>query len=178
MDDIQQPRTKMESRDEENAAADHGKSLMTWEIPEFEQHERGRLWYIIAFVVVAALLVWALLNANYLFAILIIIFAITSYLQISRHPADITVRITEKGVAIGDRLYRYDTLRAFWVIYKPPVVNALYLEFKNSLRPEMSIPLKKKNPVKVREILLDYLTEDLEKEEESFSDQLRRQLKL
>lgn len=177
MDDIRQSDTKT-SHDEREPAADHGKVLMTWEIPEFEQHERGRRWYVIALIVIAALLVWAITTANYLFAILIVIFAITYYLQINRHPVDVTIQIAEKGVAIGDRLYPYEALRSFWVIYKPPEVNTLYLEFKNALRPEMSIPLKKKNPVKVREILLDYLDEDIEKEDESSSDFLRRQLKL
>lgn len=171
---MNQERSTMSDRKPEN----HGKVLMNWEIPEFEKHERGRWWFIIALLVVAALLVWAILTANYLFAILVIIFAITYYLQISREPVDVTVALTEKGVAIGDRLYPYETFRSFWVIYKPPEVNTLYLGFKNTLRPEMSIPLKKKNPVKVREILLDYLDEDVDKEDESSSDFLRRQLKL
>lgn len=178
MNEIHQPREQTSPRDEQTPTANHGKALMSWEIPEFEHHERGRRWYVVALIVIAALLIFALTSANYLFAILIIIFAITYYLQISRRPMNVTISITEKGIAIGDRLYPYDTLRSFWVIYKPPEVNTLYLEFKNTLRPEMPIPLIKKNPVKVREILLDYLEEDIEKEDESTSDYLRRQLKL
>ena len=42
----------------------------------------------------------------------------------------------------------------------------------------LSIPLEKQNPIKIRKILLKYIDEDLDKDEESFSEILGRRLKI
>ena len=54
----------------------------------------------------------------------------------------------------------------------------LYLEFKNSLRPRLTIPLEDINPVNARKILKNYLDEDLEKDTEPTSEALGRKLRL
>lgn len=157
---------------------DTGKALYRWSTKEFEEHERTIVWYSVAGIIVTALLVWSILSANYLFSIIIIITSITYYLQFSRIPRTVEVSITEKGIVIDEKLYAYESMRAFWVIYQPPTVNTLYVDFKNAFATELSIPLGRKNPVKIREILLDYMQEDLEKEDETTADYLRRALKL
>ncbi|MCH7492666.1 hypothetical protein IID19_03715, partial [Patescibacteria group bacterium] len=62
--------------------------------------------------------------------------------------------------------------------YEPPEVKNLYFDFKTGIRPSISISLESQNPVNIRKKLLEYLEEDTEKENESFSDGLSRMLKL
>jgi len=62
--------------------------------------------------------------------------------------------------------------------YEPDEAKTLFFEFKNRVRPRLSIPLENKNPLKIRAILLKYLPEDVERENEPLSEQLSRLLKL
>jgi len=51
-----------------------GEPLVSWSFPEYERHERGKWWYLLTFLALAALLVWAIVTLNYLLAIILIIF--------------------------------------------------------------------------------------------------------
>ena len=54
----------------------------------------------------------------------------------------------------------------------------LYFDFKTGIRPSLTILLGDQNPLTVRKILLEYLKEDTEKENETFTDTVSRLLKL
>ena len=45
-------------------------------------------------------------------------------------------------------------------------------------RPSVTISLENQNPLEIRQILLEYLTEDVDKENESVSDGVSRLMKL
>ena len=156
----------------------HGKTLIKWHFPEFEQPERSISWYIILFIIFAALLAYSIFTLNFLFAIIVVMVVVILFLHQRKDPLELEIKITEAGVEIGDRFYAYKELDKFFVIYEPPEISNLYLEFKGELKPDLSIPLKDQNPIKVRDILMDFLGEDVEKEEEPTSDFLTRWLKL
>ncbi len=162
----------------EETNKDYGKLLLSWEFPEFEQHQKTKSWYIWALIISGVLLIWAIATANFLFALIIIMVAAIVAISTVKKPAPMDFKIFEDGIFIGEKYYDYKKLKSFWLVYNPPEVKKLYLEFKTSIRPEISIPLKDTNPLKVRKILLEYLDEDLTKEDESTSDQIQRLLKL
>ncbi|MEK7158260.1 MAG: hypothetical protein AAB733_01660 [Patescibacteria group bacterium] len=155
-----------------------GKLLLYWKIAEFEHFERTMLWYIVAGVVTVGLLVYAILAANYLFAVIILLGAIILLYDHFRKPGKIDAEITQEGVQVGKHFHPFDTLQEFWLVYNPPESKWLYLRFKAFWHSEISIPLEHMNPLKIREILLNYLPEDVTEESESLSDVIRRSFRL
>jgi hypothetical protein len=153
--------------------------IITWNVPEFEKHERGRAWYVTAVILALLALVYSFWTANFLFVVIIVIAAVVIILNDGRNPESIKFTITGEGVIIGKKFIDYDDLKNFSLIYKPRQgVKKLYFEFKNVLRPRLSINLDNMNPLPIREILLNYLPEDLERENEPLSEQLGRLFKI
>jgi len=149
-----------------------------WKISEYRQHDRPKTWYIIAISILALLLLYAVLAANFLFAVILIISGITFAFFDRRQAPEIDFAILENGIGIGQALYSYGSFKSFWIYYEPSESKQLFFEFKNKLRPGLSIPLENKNPLKIRAILLKYLPEETTKENEPLSEQLIRLLKL
>lgn len=156
---------------------DYGKELLSWRAPEYEKQEKSRGWFITVSLIGAALVVGSIIMRNYLMIILIALFAIVIYILHKKEPLMLNIVVTNKGVKIGEKFYLYKDLDNFWIIYDPPIKT---LNFKTSRNffPEISIQIEDEDPVEIREILLSYLDEDEEKDEESTADKLTRILKI
>ncbi len=159
-------------------AKDLGKILDEWQFPEFVKYQRNRRWYIIAGISVALLLIYSAFTANILFAMIIIIASIIFIINQKRDPKMISFKISEEGIVVDETLYEWPEIKNFWIIYEPPKVKNLYFEFKSLLLPRLPIPLQDQDPIKIREVLLDYIDEDIEREGEPISDGISRTLKL
>ncbi|MBU0613502.1 hypothetical protein KKB10_05860 [Patescibacteria group bacterium] len=165
-------------KDETVPTENVGKTILQWKFPEYEEHVRGFVWYIVTGIISISLLIYAIIVSNFLFAIIIVIVDLIILIQINRKPDLIDFKITDEGVVIGTSFTPYKNISNFWIIYNPPKVKTLYINYKATIRPDITIPLENKNPLRVREVLLQYIEEDLEKEEESNSEQIRKFLKL
>ena len=166
----------MENQKEEKFEEDN--ILIDWEFPEFVKHERTKKWYIVAIIILGLCLIYAVWTKNILFAIILVLAVFISILQQFQKPHIVHAAISEDGIIVGNKLYSLDELKSFWVIYNPPLAKLLYLDFKNSFKKSLSIPLDDVDPVKVREILSQYLEEDLEREEEELGDRFAKVLKM
>ncbi|NCN25183.1 hypothetical protein COT94_03770 [Candidatus Falkowbacteria bacterium CG10_big_fil_rev_8_21_14_0_10_37_14] len=163
-----------------------GRELMTWEIPSYDQHERGLRWYIIFGVITGGLLLLSLATPNlvfnepnYLFAVMIVLVIFIFITNVFREPEMLEFTIASEGVIIGDRLYDYDELKHFCILHKPhEKLSALYFEFKNGLRPRLTVPMLGANPIQAREFLARYMTEDLERTDEPNTDFIARIFKI
>lgn len=155
-----------------------GTPAFQWMVREYEQHERPKRWYTVMGLVGALLVLFALWSTNYLFALIVILFAIILYLQQLRAPLEIPFAITDTGVIIGKKWYSYSELKGFWVIYNPPEVKNLYFGLNSFLRHRVQVPLMDYDPVAIRDYLNQFLQEDLEQEEEPFSDRVGRVFRL
>ncbi len=164
---------------------------LQWEVPEYRVPERSRNWYIIAaififlsiffsfFTISAWRLVFLGYNSNFLFVLIIIIAGAIMYINEKRAPLMVSFELGPEGIKIGSKFYDYDNLKNFCVFYKPKLgVKNLYFEFKNSARPRLSIPLRRMNALTVRNFLVRYLDEDLERSNIPLSEQLTKLLKL
>lgn len=172
------PNNSQPQRSVDPLEVDRGRILMNWTYPEFEKHERPTAWYVVAIGLGTLLLWYAITDGNFLFALIILLFALIVFTQHRNTPEDVHFSIHDAGMSIGDQFYLFRELKAFAVIYEPPHVKRLYIYPKRAiLRHEISIPLQDQNPLEVRSVLLDFIDEDLEKEEESPSDRMRRVLK-
>ena len=151
---------------------------MSWSIPEYREHERGKRWYIAAIAIGALLLLYSVLTANFLFAIILVLAMLIMAVHDRRKAPDVLFEIAEGGINIGEAHYSYSSFKSFWMYYEPSEAKTLFFEFANGARPRLSIPLQNKNPIRVRSMLLAHLPEDVERENEPLSEQLIRLLKL
>lgn len=91
----------------------------------------------------------------------------------------VTIKLGPEGIQIGRRFYDYDEIKQFCVLYKPKQsIKNLYLEFNNKMLPRLSIPLRRQDPLNVRNYLVRYLNEDLERIAPPLSEELTKLLKL
>ena len=162
-----------------NPELDFGEEMFRWEVDEFEKHVRSKTWYISAISIALILMLFSFMTTNFLFAVIVVISSLVIILHEGRLPDKVTVIITKEGVVIGKRFYDYDDLKNFAIVYKPRLATKnLYFEYKNVVRQRLSIPLKNMDPLPIRENLLKYLPENLERIEQPLSEQLARLFKL
>ena len=118
-------------------------------------------------------------SSNYLFALFIIVVMIIMIINESRPPMMINVELGPEGVKIGSRFYDYDRIKNFVVLYKPrQSLKSVYFEFKGSVQPRISLPLRRLDALTVRNFLVRYLDENLERTEMPLSERLTKWLKL
>jgi hypothetical protein len=159
-------------------ASNTGNVVFEWLIKEYEEYTRTKRWYIIAIIVGVLMVTYALFVANYLFALVIILFGIVLYMHEMQPPMDVYFAITETGIIIGKKFYRFSELSGFWMIYNPPDVKNLYFRLKNIVKFRVKIPLQNYDPRPIRDYIKQYLKEEVEHEEEPLSDRLARVFKI
>lgn len=164
---------------------------LKWQVPEYRIPERPRSWYTVALLLMTIVIFfsffaikdWRLVflgaESNFLFAIILILAAIITILNENRPPIIVDIVIDSEGVKVGSKFYDYDEFKHFSVIYKPKQsLKNLYLEFKSGIRPRLSIPLRSLDALTIRNYLVKYLDEDLERTDAPVSEQLTKLLKL
>ncbi len=165
--------------EEKHNASEIGEEIMSWQVPEYDKHERSRGWYIAASVFALLLIIYSFFSGNFLFAVIIIIVALVIILHDGQHPVKVKVSLTDEGIVVGRKFYDFDEIKDFSIIYKPRQgIKNLYFEFKNVIRPRLSLPLGNVNPLPIRKNLLKYLPEDLERTDQPLSEALAKMFKL
>lgn len=164
---------------ENSQIINYGNEIASWQVPEYEKHERTKLWYITTIVIALALLLFAFFTKNFLFAVIIITAGFITILHDGREPDLIKITVTNEGIIVGRKFYDYDEIKDFSIVYKPSQgIKNLYCEFKSAVKPRLSIPLFDMNPLQIREHLLKYLPEDLERTNQPLSEGLAKLFKL
>ena len=167
------------SPDTKEQTIDYGDEIIGWQVPEYEKHERSKSWYVIAAIIGILLLIYSFWTANFLFAVIIIITSLIIIIHDGRDPDMVNFNITDEGIIIGRKFYDYDEIKDFAIVYKPKQgVKNLYFEFKNTIKHRLSVPIQDMNPLLIRENLLKYLKEDLERTDQSTSEGIAKVLKL
>lgn len=157
-----------------------------WEIPEYIKHERTKAWYVIAGLIAlgcAAVSVftpnYVFETPNYLFLGIIILGSFIILMNDNTEPVMIPVILGDEGIQLGRKFYDYDEIKNFSIIFKPREdVKNIYLEFKSAAKPRITIALMDQDPIVVRNALLRYLAEDLERTSPPASEGLAKMLKL
>lgn len=146
--------------------------IFRWEAKEFEKITKTKEWFWAGAILGAALLIVAIIQKNFLFAIVVFLAGFLVYIYSLKEPKKISFAITNRGVVIGKRLYEYDNLKSFWIFYEPPRIKELSVESKKHFVPRIAMPLDDADPVKLREALIRFLPEV--KQEEDLSDIIAR----
>lgn len=156
----------------------HGTTLLTWQFPEFEVHERGTAWYFVMTLLGGGLLLSALFSGNFLFALILILLVMLFLFYHRRGPRTLTCTLTTQGVVIDNTFRPYKDIKEFRIVYDPPDVKKLYLFFASALQLSITVFIEDENPVQIREVLERYVAEDAENTDEPLSDIIARWLRL
>lgn len=152
--------------------------VFIWEAPAHEAVERGKRWYLYMALIALLFTGYAIYTANYLFAFIVLLTAMILTFAGSQKPEKILIQIGNNGVVYDGKLYMYDDLYDFAIIYNPPETKVLYIEPKGWAKPRLRISLEDEDPVAIRGHLKKYLEEDLDLRDEHVSDIFGRLLKL
>jgi hypothetical protein len=155
-----------------------GNIVYQWSVKEYEEHERGRRWYWVMGILAILLVAYSVFTANYIFTLIVVLFGIILYMQGAQKPIEVNFAVTETGIVLGRKYYRFSELANFWMVYNPPEVKNLYFSLNNVLKHRLQVPLLDNDPRPLKEFLNQFVQEDLEQEEEPLSDKLGRVFKL
>jgi len=156
----------------------YGEILSSWNFSEYENHLRSKGWYMLFFVIVVLLLIYALTTTNFLFAVIVILATMIILMRTKYEPKLVNFAICANGLLVDETFYAYDEIQDYYIVYNPPVSKELYIHFKSVWHPRLTILLQDQNPIQIRELLSDYLEEDMDKENEPVSESFRKYFKL
>jgi len=156
---------------------EYDKSVLSWKAPEYVKYKKGRIWYAIFAVVMLLSVYGAYMYGSITFALALAGFMLAYLLFDSKHPKTVKVSISELGIKVGKKIYQFNRIRAFWILYNPPQVSVLNIRVHNEFMVDIEIQLNGMNPVDIYNFLSVRLPE-LEGKEEGFLKGLTRLLKL
>lgn len=134
---------------------------ISWQHHEHAHNPKAVDWFWIVGIIAIGGIVLSLYFKNYLFAIIILLFTVISFLLVNKPPRLLLFEITRKGVRAGNVLYPYSLLSSFWV-EDTEYNDKILLKSKKPLSPLILIPFDstKIDPETFRDYLLDYLDEE------------------
>jgi hypothetical protein len=148
---------------------------LSWVALEHEHIERHPDWFWMLGIVALGGAVLALIIGNVLFALFIVIAAVTLALHALRHPRPMAFEINDRGVLIDIDLYPYQTLESYCIHEHGPSFRLL-IKSQKLFMPYLHIPLADVPPLEVRKALLHKLPEVYV--QESLSEKLMERIGL
>lgn len=158
----------------------YGKTLKTWSFTG-ENTEKSSIYVkIIAFLILGASFVYSIISKNYLFSMIIFLIVFIYYFELrdktkEKIKTKNNFSILEDGILIDEEFFDWDNIREFYIIYFPEEkVKKLYFKLKNILISRIYINIENENPNEIREILNQYIEENLERKYEHTSDRIEK----
>lgn len=144
---------------------------ISWRAAEYEYFHKDVLWYFVVAIIGLALVVVALWQKNFLFAIFVIVATVLLVALGKKKPRVVEFKINDDGVGIGKSVfYNYENIEGFDVKSYPEHLDELVLKRKSPIHPFVRIPIDSKHLKKAKEILSEHLEE--KKYEDSIIDNL------
>jgi hypothetical protein len=147
---------------------------LEWEASEFIFNEKSREWYWALFVIVAAIVASSFFLKNTLLAVFAVIGGFTIALYGAKKPTTVLINISGRGIQVGEVLYSYESIESFWIYYDPPFLKDISLQSTRAFGSNIRIPLGDTDPQKVRDLLIQYIHEEVH--EESLTDVIARRI--
>ncbi len=155
-----------------------GEVILQWEMPEYAHYDKGKTWYLIAGVIVLALIVYGLFMAEYTMVLAFALLAGVYYVLHNETPKNITIIITTHGLVIDKDFYQFSDIDHFWIVHKPHSnLKVLYLRALKKMSTDVRIELMEQDPMLVRQLLQTQIKEE-SGTDETFVDKVSRWLKL
>jgi len=148
---------------------------LEWSAYEFLYHKKDAQWFLVFWIIAGGLFISLLISKNIFGAAVIALFTVILYMYAIEKPKVIHCKIKQDGITFNDRLFPFNTIASFWILYEPPVKELVIIS-KHKMMPKVSIPIDNADPSKIRELVLENGVLEKE-EEESISDIVARKLR-
>lgn len=133
---------------------------LTWEAPEHRHIEKGTDWFWAVGIIAITGATAVFLLGNFLFAILILVAAVSLSLVALRHPKVIQFAVSSRGIRVGDAWYPYTTLDSFCIDITNYAEPQLLLKTRKIYMPLIVLPLPEEYIDAVDAILSERLQEE------------------
>jgi hypothetical protein len=137
-------------------------TLIEWQSPEHHFDRKSTDWYWGLGILSIAGAVLAFYFDNFLFGIFIIIAAITLGFLSYKETRTMGIKITDRGIVFGKKLYPFRSYRSFWLEYDHLHGPRILLHPLSNILPITSIHINQEevDPSFVHEIMLEFLDEE------------------
>lgn len=149
---------------------------IAWDAPEFVHYPKNIWWYVFLIVVGLGFVIFFSFQKDFLTAGLFFLLLVIIIYYGKATPRLLHIEITTHGIKINDNRLSYQQIKSFWLVYDPPTVKTLNFETTANFNRFLTLQLGEQNPLPVRELLLEYLAEDLDRGEQTV-DKISRNLK-
>jgi hypothetical protein len=151
-------------------------SPIRWTAPEFHYYDKDSRWHTILGVGTVIIVVIALLQRNFLFAIFAVIAGLLLSTWGRKAPEIRTFTLTDKELQIsGGKSYAHDHSEGFTIIKAPNHPPELALKTKKRLHNWLHVIIPEALAEQIQELLLEYLPEV--EYQETIGDKLGRLLR-
>jgi len=90
-------------------------TILEWEVPEYVKTEKNSDWFWAVGIISISAAVTAIILNDVLFGVVILVGTFALTIHAVKHPALLHIAVSDKGVAINEVFYPYNTLDSFWV---------------------------------------------------------------
>lgn len=152
-------------------------TLFGWEAPEHMHQIRNSQWFAVFAGVIALLSIGFIFIGNFIAGLTIAMIGGYMFVVAQHKPSRIRYRLLTEGVALDTTLYHYKDLESFNIVYEPGDVKTAILKSRKRAMPLIHMEIGNADPVAIREILVQFVKEDI-RLEESIIDVWARRLGL
>ena len=131
---------------------------LSWTAPEYEEKEKSTDWFWALGIIVITSAITSIIYGNYFFAILLLLGGTLLGVFAKKKPSMISYELNENGLHIGDRIYIFDHIKAFYVQehndnkqHKP----TLFIKTERPFMPILSIPIENEWVNEIHNLMLE-----------------------
>jgi len=151
-------------------------TAISWTAREFIHYPKGKVWIISLLSIGLVLVGIFLFRKDFLTALLFLLLLIVTFYFSRKKPRKIKITLDSQGIKLNELRIYYQQIKNFWIIYRPPEVKTLNFETSAYINRFLTIQLEAQDPLKIREYLLNFISEELDREE-PVTEKLSRKLK-
>ncbi len=132
---------------------------ITWRAAEYEFVEKNVIWYLGVGLVGFILVLLAIWQRNFFFAVFIAIAAAVLVAMGRKRPSVVEFVVNEEGITVGKHFSPFEQFQGFSLRERPERLHELVLTKKAVVAPFVKIPVDAHAAVQVRELLVAKLPE-------------------
>lgn len=148
---------------DETAPAQRAVPALRFVTHEYHHTDKTADWFWTLGIIALSIAVAAIIFGNVIFAMVVLLGAFVMGMYAARHPDDIEIEISAKGIRAGDTLFPYRTLESFWIDDEDPkddIPPRLLVKSTKLIMPLLVFHLTfEVDPEDIRDILSVYLKE-------------------
>ena len=133
---------------------------LSWSAAEHEYAEKNAMWYLVLGGIALLLLIIALWQGNYFFAVFVVIAAVILTNFGKRRPKVFEFRVTTEGVGVGEKFLPFEELESFMIRERQDALHELIVKKKTYVNPYVRIPVDEGTAEQARALLAVKLPEE------------------